>query len=212
MTMKTPKQTLAVPVQAVSHSHALHTQRVHENETAVFLDEVDAVVYRSTVRGKWVARAFVGRATLPCWHYQFKSEEDVTRNTERLRAHLVGVRTEKRARAAQRSAYLHTLTVGDVLYSCWGYDQTNIDFYQVTRLVGSKFVEARKIAPDVTYTGNGIGRAVPRKDAFTEDAKRYRVSEGNHIKVLGTISASPLESKTIDGVTVYVSRQFSRDW
>lgn len=30
--------------------------------------------------------------------------------------------------------------VGDILYSSWGYDQTNIDFYEVRRVMGSMIV------------------------------------------------------------------------
>jgi hypothetical protein len=207
--MKTPTKQLPVPAQAVSHSHTLHTQRVREDETAVFLDDVDAVVYRSTVRGKLYARAFVGRAASTRWHYQFMSEAAVTRKIEALRAHLVATAAAKRARAVERNAYLHTLKVGDVLSCSWGYDQTNIDFYQVTQLVGSKFVEARKIAAETKYTGNLLGMKTPRKDVFTEAPKRYRVSEGNFIKVYSFASASPQEFKTVDGVTVYTGCEFS---
>ena len=37
-----------------------------------------------------------------------------------------------------------TPTIGDVLYTSWGYDQTNIDFYQVVAIKGSSVV-VRKI-------------------------------------------------------------------
>lgn len=38
------------------------------------------------------------------------------------------------------------LEVGDILTSSWGYDQTNVDFYQVERLAGKTMVEVREIA------------------------------------------------------------------
>lgn len=37
-----------------------------------------------------------------------------------------------------------TATVGDILYTSWGYDQTNVDFYRVTRVKG-KTVYVREI-------------------------------------------------------------------
>lgn len=52
----------------------------------------------------------------------------------------------------------HPLKVGDILYSSWGYDQTNIDFYQVTRVVGAHTVELRKIAGKDAGGGNGYDR------------------------------------------------------
>ena len=30
---------------------------------------------------------------------------------------------------------------GDIFYSSWGYDQTNIDYYKVTKLIGKASVE-----------------------------------------------------------------------
>ena len=44
------------------------------------------------------------------------------------------------ASAAKAKAFAHTIKVGDIFYSSWGYDQTNIDFYKVTKLVGTKSV------------------------------------------------------------------------
>ena len=35
---------------------------------------------------------------------------------------------------------MHTLKVGDILNSSWGYDQTNVTFYQVTRVTKSSVV------------------------------------------------------------------------
>jgi len=37
------------------------------------------------------------------------------------------------------------LTEGSILCCSWGYDQTNIDFYQVVRLVGKTMCEVVKI-------------------------------------------------------------------
>ena len=35
--------------------------------------------------------------------------------------------------------------IGDIFYSSWGYDQTNIDYYMVTKIIGKTFVEIQKI-------------------------------------------------------------------
>lgn len=37
--------------------------------------------------------------------------------------------------------------VGDLFCSSWGYDQTNIDFFQVIALVGSSSVRVRQVCP-----------------------------------------------------------------
>tara|TARA_R110000764_G_scaffold9008_2_gene29480 strand:+ start:1576 stop:1917 length:342 start_codon:yes stop_codon:yes gene_type:complete len=38
-----------------------------------------------------------------------------------------------------------TVKVGTILYSSWGYDQTNIDYYMITKIVGKTFVEIQHI-------------------------------------------------------------------
>ena len=42
--------------------------------------------------------------------------------------------------------------VNDIFYSSWGYDQTNIDFYQVIDVLPNS-VKVVKIGEDRTYTG-----------------------------------------------------------
>ena len=58
----------------------------------------------------------------------------------------------------------HDLKVGDILYSSWGYDQTNIDFYQVTA-VGVHSVKIREIEQKVVggSTGSDLVTAEPGK-------------------------------------------------
>jgi hypothetical protein len=64
--------------------------------------------------------------------------------------------------------------VGDLFYSSWGYDQTNIDFYQVTA-VKAKSVEARRIAGNSKYDGPMNGHTSPMPNHFTGEAQRYLI-------------------------------------
>jgi hypothetical protein len=40
---------------------------------------------------------------------------------------------------------------GDIFYSSWGYDQTNIDYYKVTKLIGKASVELVPIESRIDY-------------------------------------------------------------
>ena len=42
--------------------------------------------------------------------------------------------------------------VGDVFYLNWGYDQTNVDFFQVTELVGTSSVMVKHVNPKIVKT------------------------------------------------------------
>lgn len=65
-----------------------------------------------------------------------------------------------------------TANVGDIMYTSWGYDQTNVDFYQVVRVrgrsvyvceIGARYVSADRVVavPDVRWgaeTRHTIGK------------------------------------------------------
>lgn len=78
----------------------------------------------------------------------------------------------------------HSLQIGSILYSSWGYEQTNIDFYEVTKIIGQCTVELREIAqtqkPD-SSTFSGKVRAVP--GAFIDDPFIKRVNEHGFVKL-----------------------------
>ena len=63
-----------------------------------------------------------------------------------------------------------TVKIGDVFKSSWGYDQTNVDFYQVTGLT-SKGVKVRSIGGNETTTGMMSGETTPVRDAFNGEEK-----------------------------------------
>jgi len=51
------------------------------------------------------------------------------------------------------------IQVGDIFYSSWGYDQTNVDFYQVVGLTGAS-VKVRQIAQRTVRSGGPGGDSV----------------------------------------------------
>ena len=57
--------------------------------------------------------------------------------------------------ANNRTANNHPLKVGDILYSSWGYDQTNIDFYEVLKVTKSMAIihriDSRIVRRDIPY-------------------------------------------------------------
>ena len=57
------------------------------------------------------------------------------------------------------------VNIGDVFKSSWGWEQTNVDFYQVTNLT-AKGVKVREIAGREVDKGMLTGEVTPVKDAF----------------------------------------------
>ncbi|MCH9730656.1 MAG: hypothetical protein K0U84_13445 [Actinomycetia bacterium] len=69
------------------------------------------------------------------------------------------------------------LSVGDVLRCSWGYEQTNVDFYEVTRLAGKLSADLRPIAQTRESTGDMTGYASPEPGNYTGPAFRRRVND-----------------------------------
>lgn len=57
--------------------------------------------------------------------------------------------------------------VGDIYYTAWGYDQTNVDFYQVVALKGKRTAVIRQIANDYLDGCKMQGMVRPRRDVFS---------------------------------------------
>lgn len=70
------------------------------------------------------------------------------------------------------------ITPGTIFYSSWGYEQTNVSFYQVVRLSGKASVVVREIS-ETTCTKDNIdfyGHVVPNKNQFIGDEMRKRIN------------------------------------
>jgi hypothetical protein len=83
--------------------------------------------------------------------------------------------------------------VNDIFYSSWGYDQTNIDFYQVIDVLPNS-VKVVKIGEDRTYTGPMQGNCVPNLNHRSDKilTKRIKVYNNNvSFKIASYASAYP---------------------
>ena len=69
------------------------------------------------------------------------------------------------------------------MVAAWGYDQTNYNYYQVTRLVGKYSVEIRELCQQLQQTGCLEGDCVPVKNQFAGEPMIKRVNEYGAVKV-----------------------------
>lgn len=103
-----------------------------------------------------------------------------------------------------KSSIQHQLLVHDILMASWGYDQTNIDYYQVTKLIGAQTVEIRKIAAKTTPTGSMCGECYPLIDQFIGEPMKKRVlGDGKSVKIESYAYARKRESNHADRYTAY---------
>ena len=65
--------------------------------------------------------------------------------------------------------------VGDLFYTSWGYDQTNIDFYQVTKAISANTVEVRSCGAKRVYDQSMSGHVKADKGSLSGEPKKHRV-------------------------------------
>jgi len=65
------------------------------------------------------------------------------------------------------------MQIGTVLYASWGYGQTNVDFFEVTKVTRCS-VEVRKLDKRVTSIDGATIHVVPVIGTFVEEAIRRR--------------------------------------
>lgn len=86
------------------------------------------------------------------------------------------------------------LQVGSILVASWGYDQTNVDFYQVLA-VKNKTVSIAKIAATATTTSGHGGTKLPLKDNFTGPQMSKRIRGNDAVLIESYIAANPWNGK-----------------
>ena len=129
-----------------------------------------AVVYLYVNGGRVCAMAFDGRKFKPAFRFAFSSvagrEQYVIQYMQKVRSNEDLAKARKAKQAAP-----HNLEVGHVFYSSWGYEQTNVNFYQVIGLKGKKTVILRELKQVREETGYLQGTCAPALNEFCPRSK-----------------------------------------
>lgn len=85
------------------------------------------------------------------WHsvkgvwYGYCTEEEARQAIEGTATKAAKAATKQEAKAEKVNKY--GVKVGDLFYASWGWEQTNVDFFQVVALVGESSVRVREVYP-----------------------------------------------------------------
>lgn len=133
-----------------------------------------AELYIKVIEGseKVRAMAFTGKQAKPTWHYIFSSEEAAKEKFVELLGRLMKWEEMKQERKEEKKKEIAEVKVGEILYSSWGYDQTNVDFYQVVEVKGKTFkiraIESKTVEGS-TQSHGMADHVLPVRDAFLKD-------------------------------------------
>ena len=142
------------------------------NENASYESHLDGAVQvvKYTLNDKPIAAIFRDKKKDPVAHYRYATPE---RREEAIQEQIKFSIAHSKRKAERKAKPKADIQVGDILYTSWGWEQTNIDFYQVTKLVGKATAEYVKIGskqldatswcsadvtPDPSYRGEEIFR------------------------------------------------------
>lgn len=163
----------------------------------------------STARaGALAVIAYAGKRTKPDARYTMRDRAQALQWAGEYMGKLQAAaqrQAERRAEKAAKRAAGHKLKPGDVLRCSWGYDQTNIDYYEVTRLIGKRMVEIRAIGAESVESGGMTGECVPRLGHYIGEPMRKAVSDydGKSVRIASYASAHKIEPREVAGVKVY---------
>lgn len=179
-------------------ARALYAQR---GAVVVSDKQSDAVAYLYRTReGQPAAAVFFGRQTKPARRYRYRSEAkreaDVTEAFQARRAWLQA----RQGRAGERNAYRNHYQVGTILRTCWGYEQTNVDFYEVTKVTG-QMVDVRKLNCESVETAWCQGQAVPLPGDYSGPPLRRR-AQAHGVRIDTSRFATVAETQNVGGVSV----------
>lgn len=163
-------------------------------DASKIFDEHGVVAFGYETNGVVNGVAFVGKAQRPAWNYRFRSAEARAEAIQKLVSKQNARATLNAKHKAERKQPV-TLKVGDILTSSWGYEQTNREFWEVTK-VNAATVEVRELGQETTEsTGWCQGRSDPKQGNYIGESRRCAVHYGNQVRVHAHAFAHPWDGK-----------------
>lgn len=158
-----------------------------------------AFLYPHPANGQPCVTMFAGRKSKPTLRYAYASAE---RRDSAIKAVLdalicrVGVKKD-RAAAARRP---HRWEKGLILVASWGYEQTNVDYYELVDVPSPCYVILQEIGAPLARGEEGFmcGKAVPDPTSKIGKPFRRKVNMGNNtgsIVISSCVTACPWDGK-----------------
>ncbi len=167
------------------------TRYIPENAKEIKKDNLDAVAYTYESTGALYAITYSGRRNKSDFHYRYeneqKREEAIANFFKRIEAHVRNKQEQKERHQELRAEFLAKIEVGSIFATCWGYEQTNVEWYQITQVKGCT-VHLRQIAAELTATVHVSGTTSPIKGEFVGEEMK-RIVRGTGIRIDDMVTA-----------------------
>lgn len=191
------------------HQKILIEYAIENNGAAELMEYQDLkfVIYNDKMNRSCL-KVWKGRQSKPFENYYFKSIE--TRD-----AHINGhkERAQERfkfiqKRKTERKAFVPEFKVGDIYVASWGYEQTNVNFYEVVEKASKHYAILREICcqtvPGSTYSHGMASNVVPQRGQYRSDETlRKKITQSGNKQVIKICSVKYASSW--DGKPTYES-------
>lgn len=156
-----------------------------------------------------------GKSAKPWAYYGYATE---ARRDDGFNRHAIIARdnlaykAKRKAEAKAQADKPHGLQVGDVVRSSWGYDQTNVNHYQIVNVIGKRTVEVRAVACHEEATGSMSGRAAPIPGDFVGEVLRRQVDSRGAVNMLHASYGRAYKIEpvaVVHGVRCYAASHYS---
>lgn len=119
-------------------------------------------------------RKAMGRRSFGDCQARGTSKEDLRAGFERFIAKMEAKKEARNvkttAKREARATFQNPYKVGDFLYSSWGYEQTNREFYQVLE-IGNNSLKICEVYQERTRDSHDSGTCSPVRDSFRGEAQ-----------------------------------------
>ena len=186
---------------------AVHEYRntVNQGREVLLADDLSCVVYlHNDSQERPCAIAYRGRSKKAAFHYRYES---LAIRSEKIKTWMDGMIAN--SKTSRREASARALEAGDVLSASWGYEQTNIDYFMVTKLIGKTMVEIVEIGEIRNHTGSMEGTCVPDVKTIVGEPMR-RKADGKSVSVNSSVYARKIEPVSkVGSLNIYKPQRWS---
>ena len=169
-----------------SLTREMYIAKFEKIEHELFATESGVVAYKFESQGSPALMLFIGKANKPFIHCRFLSEESREKKIQTIVSnieHDLKQKAERKVKQTQPS----TLKVGSILYTSWGYDQTNVEFFEVVKTSGKRTVELMRLQCTRTSAHTFEDRVIPIPGLYITEGYQpqengtYRVKNGTTV-------------------------------
>lgn len=133
---------------------------------------------------------FMKRRSNPVEHTRYRDKTTRDLEVDKKRIFYTNQKKEEDKILEERKQQVkENFKVGAILYTSWGWEQTNIDFYQILEVKGST-VTLQEIKQHKTIQRDDSGKCVAMKDAFIGEKFKRRINKWGSVKITEYASAS----------------------